>query len=179
MPHDTILVNRAPVLTLWAAVVAERLGHPHDTALTLGRALAGLNAQAKGRRLGIYEERTPTGERAAQRGRHAEPRVESVPLMGRAIPVAHTPAGVRAVHEGKPENPAGVERYLRQKFGASLAAVEDAMRALAHSVPPGQLERTAFSLYEEFRPEIPEGTRGWGARGALDLDAIRSLARRG
>jgi hypothetical protein len=24
----TIKVNRAPVLTLWAAVVAERLGHP-------------------------------------------------------------------------------------------------------------------------------------------------------
>jgi hypothetical protein len=27
-----IIVNRAPVLTLWAAVVAERLGHPADTA---------------------------------------------------------------------------------------------------------------------------------------------------
>jgi hypothetical protein len=34
-------INRAPVLTLWAAVVAERLGHPADTALTLGRAVAG------------------------------------------------------------------------------------------------------------------------------------------
>jgi hypothetical protein len=29
------------VLTLWAAVVAERLGHPPDTALTLGGAVAG------------------------------------------------------------------------------------------------------------------------------------------
>ena len=28
----TIKVNRAPVLTLWAAVVAERLGHPPSTA---------------------------------------------------------------------------------------------------------------------------------------------------
>jgi hypothetical protein len=27
-----IRVNRAPVLTLWAAVVAERLGHPPETA---------------------------------------------------------------------------------------------------------------------------------------------------
>jgi hypothetical protein len=27
------VVNRAPVLTLWAAVVAERLGQPADTAL--------------------------------------------------------------------------------------------------------------------------------------------------
>jgi hypothetical protein len=31
-------MNRASVLTLWAAIVAERLGHPADTELTLGRA---------------------------------------------------------------------------------------------------------------------------------------------
>jgi hypothetical protein len=40
-------VNRAPVLTVWAAVVAERLGHPADTALTLGRAVAGSAARVK------------------------------------------------------------------------------------------------------------------------------------
>ena len=32
MPKHEIQVNRAPVLTLWAAVVAERLGHDEDTA---------------------------------------------------------------------------------------------------------------------------------------------------
>jgi hypothetical protein len=51
---DQITVNRAPVLTMWAAVVAERLGFDRDEALTLGRAVAGLNAQAKGRSLGIF-----------------------------------------------------------------------------------------------------------------------------
>jgi hypothetical protein len=49
-------INRAPVLTLWAAIVAERLGFDHDEALTLGRAVAGLNAQSKGKRLGIFEQ---------------------------------------------------------------------------------------------------------------------------
>lgn len=49
---DTIMVNRAPVLTLWAAVVAERLGFERDEALTLGKAVAGLTAQSKGQRLG-------------------------------------------------------------------------------------------------------------------------------
>ena len=44
-----------PVLTLWAAVVAERLGLNEDEALSLGKALAGLTAQSKGRRLGIYK----------------------------------------------------------------------------------------------------------------------------
>ena len=45
-----VCVNRAPVLTLWAAIVAERLGHPPDTALTLGRFVAGSSARANARR---------------------------------------------------------------------------------------------------------------------------------
>ncbi len=37
-----LVVNRAPLLTLWAAVVAEVLGFEHDEALSLGRVVAGL-----------------------------------------------------------------------------------------------------------------------------------------
>jgi hypothetical protein len=33
MPTRTISINRAPVLTLWAAVVAQRLGFNEDEAL--------------------------------------------------------------------------------------------------------------------------------------------------
>jgi hypothetical protein len=51
--RHTIKVNRAPVLTLWGAVVAERLGFTHDETLTLGRAVAGLNARSKGVSLGL------------------------------------------------------------------------------------------------------------------------------
>ena len=51
----TITINRAPVLTLWAAVVAERLGFDRDEALTLGRAVAGLNAYSKGVALELSE----------------------------------------------------------------------------------------------------------------------------
>ena len=43
-----VMVNRASVLTLWAAVVAEVFWFEHDEALTLGRAVAGLNASSKG-----------------------------------------------------------------------------------------------------------------------------------
>jgi hypothetical protein len=46
------MVNRAPVLTLWARVVAEVLGFEHDKALTLGWALKGLNVYSKGVSLG-------------------------------------------------------------------------------------------------------------------------------
>ena len=55
--HHTLRINRAPVLTLWAAVVAQRLGFAWEEALTLGRAVAGLNAYAKGKALGLF---TPT-----------------------------------------------------------------------------------------------------------------------
>src|SRR3954447_20557834 len=47
-----IRINRAPVLTLWAAVIAERLGFDRATALTLGQAVAGhhrTTARAGGR----------------------------------------------------------------------------------------------------------------------------------
>jgi hypothetical protein len=33
----------------------------------------------------------------------------------------------------------------------------------------------AYDLYERFRPEIPKGRRGWGRKGPLDLEFIRSL----
>jgi hypothetical protein len=49
-----VIVNRAPVLTLWAAVVAEVLGFEHEEALTLGRAVTGLNAYSKGVSLGLF-----------------------------------------------------------------------------------------------------------------------------
>jgi hypothetical protein len=52
-----ILVNRAPVLTLWAAVIAERLGQPADTALTLRRAVAGSAARVKARSIGREERK--------------------------------------------------------------------------------------------------------------------------
>jgi hypothetical protein len=45
-----------PVLTFWAAVVAERLGYDYETALTLGKAVAGIKARSKARQFGIVDE---------------------------------------------------------------------------------------------------------------------------
>ncbi len=177
MSPRTLSVNRAPVLTLWAAVVAERLGHSHDAALTLGKAVAGLNAQSKGRRLGIFGAAKPEAESSMRRPSEAAPS-DTILLLGRAVPVTRTFAGVRAVVKGKPESTTAVERYLDQKFKTDLAAVKAAMTTLAKAVPPRQLEQEAFALYEAFRPEISEGARGWGAKGELDLDRIRRLAER-
>jgi hypothetical protein len=171
MPGRVVKVNRAPVLTLWAAVVAARLGYGWEEALTLGKAIAGLSAQAKGRRLGIYEEREERGRKAERGG---EARVE---ILGPPVPVKQTDRGVRAVIGGRAVDPATVTRYLHGRFGDDLGAVEEAMKELAASYPPAELKKIAYRLYEGFRPQVAAGTRGWGQPGELDLDQIRSLAR--
>jgi hypothetical protein len=171
--HHTIMVNRAPVLTLWASVVAERLGFDHGEALTLGRAVAGLNAYSKGVSLGLYE---PTPEAERERRHKARPGESiQVDLLHRAVPVVQTPEGVRALSKDRPISPASVERYLSGKFGDALEDVRDAMMRLAHSMSEGVLAVRAYRLYEQFRPEIPAGTAGWGAKGELDLDRIVAL----
>jgi hypothetical protein len=171
----TIKVNRAPVLTLWAAVVAERLGFDWDEALTLGRAVAGLNAYSKGVRLGLF---TPSPKEVKEKKRKlAEGETLHIDLLGRAVPAMRTPDGLRAVSKDRPIVPSSVERYLESKFGEAHPGVRKAMETLARSKPPQALAAQAYKLYEEFRPEIPAGVRGWGAEGRLDTRRIRALAR--
>lgn len=176
MPEQSVVVNRAPVLTLWAAIVAERVGHDHESALSLGRAVAGLNAQSKGQALGIFhapergqfqqaERPVPPGER------------QLVPLLGRMVTVKETPAGVRAVSGGDEVDPEGVQGYLERSFGESLPEVRAAMEELARSYSPEALDAVAYGLYEKFRPQIAAGKRGWGQKGVLDLATVRALAR--
>jgi hypothetical protein len=173
MAESLILINRAPVLTLWAATVAERLGFSRDEALSLGKAVAGLTAQSKGRHLGIYKAAPKEIKEARAKKRGEEFFVE---LCGRQIPAVNTEGGVRAVSKGRMMDAPSTERYLKSKFGESLEAARAAMRELAKSMRPEELDARAFGLYEQFRPSIPGGTAGWGAKGTLDLGLIRSLA---
>ncbi len=173
----TVKINRAPVMTLWAAVVAERLGFERAAALTLAKVVTGLNAQAKGQRLGIYEPSTHE-ERMAKLKQRPVGESFAVDLLGRSVPVMQTDQGLRAAVDGKPVNPASVERYLEGKFGENLAAVRAAMDELAGAYTAEELADRAYYLYEKFRPAIPAGVKGWGAAGDLDLDYVRSLAKK-
>jgi hypothetical protein len=170
-----IVINRAPVLTLWAATVAERTGFERDEALSLGKAVAGLTAQSKGRRLGIYKPAAQEIKRARARKRGEEFFME---IAGRQVPAVNTEEGVRAVVKDKPIAAQSVERYLESKFAESLGPVREAMRELAKEFRPEELAQNAFQLYEKFRPAIAEDVTGWGAKGRRDLERIRSLARK-
>ena len=52
------------------------------------------------------------------------------------------------------------------------------MTTLAHAYRPRDVANEAFALYEEFRPAIPEGVKGWGAKGVLDIRKILLMAAR-
>ncbi len=175
MATKKIKINRAPVLTLWAAVVAKRLGYDEETALTLGKAVAGLNAQSKGKKLGIYEEKSED-EKKEEKKKKSAAKPEFVELLGRGVPAVKTPQGLRAALKGEPIHAESVQTYLEQKFKDDLDDTRKAMEKLAKAFTPKQLESKAYDLYEKFRPKIPEGVKGWGAKGELDLDYIRSLA---
>jgi hypothetical protein len=176
MAPRTIEINRAPVLTLWAAVVAERMGFDRPEALTLGKVLAGLNAQSKGRMLGLFGP--------SKGGPHGKPQKVGlgedfwVELCGRGVPAKNTADGVRGVVRDRPVDPGKVSSYLAGKFGDDLDAAREAMAELAAAYAPDELPDAAYGLYEQFRPQIARGKRGWGQKGTLDLDFIRSLAGR-
>ena len=174
MAENTVIINRAPVLTLWASVVAEHLGYEHATALTLGKCVAGLNAQSKGRMLGIFGP--PKGQEEGTSPKKVGLGEDFwIEICERGVPVKNTDHGIRAVVKDKPIDPATVDKYLNGKFGEDLEAVLLAMQDLVASFERDDLASRSYALYERFRPSIPPGQKGWGAKGELDLNLIRSL----
>jgi hypothetical protein len=161
MAERPIRVSRAPVLTLWAAVVAEALGHSPETAISLGSAVAGTAARARSRRPGSRAE--PGAER-----------LDTVVLLGAEVPVAHDADGVLCAAEpdGTPAPGRPAENYLRRVFGERLEEVREAMRAVARSYPPEDLNRFGMRIYESFRPQPADGSGGHGSKSVLDVGLI-------
>jgi len=185
-----VTINRAPVLTLWAYVVARRLGHPEATALTLGRAVAIKYALTKGESLGVIK-----GSAGARRvgvppwriyTAGTVPTNEKVYLRQRAIEFFNNVFTVQLVNgttlltilDGKPMEPDAVKVYLRTHLGSQQQQddLTASLTALANALTPAQLGGNgAYDVYVQFRPEVPPGFDGWGQAGELDLDRIDEL----
>ena len=71
-----------------------------------------------------------------------------------------------------------VLKYLASKFKDALQPVSEAMSVLAASWDLEDLAAQAYSLHEQFRPDIPAGEAGWGAVGVLSLKGIQLPAKR-
>ena len=148
-----------------------RPGQPKDTALTLGRAVAGSAARVKARSIGREERKA---DRDADTPKLRPDHVTApVSLLGKNIRLLpNTDGELRAADGDQPADPEAIRRYLAKAFGSQLGEVREAMEELASRYEPAELNRIGFRLYERFRPEIPTGNAGWGARGELDIDKI-------
>lgn len=103
----------------------------------------------------------------------AQPFVE---LMGRQVPMLSTQAGEwRAIHDdASVSEPGRAFSYINKSFAQQTGATMGALRCLAESFPPQELNKKAFALYAQFRPD----TGGqWGAKGVVHLRSVLDLRR--
>ena len=166
---NLVIINRAPVLTLWVTLVAEREGFTREESLSYGKFVAARFAQSKGQSLGILEKKSPTSNDAAE-----EEEAEYVVAFGRQeIPIRRDDKGNRlAILNGLTVKPSSVDYYFKQKFGGKLTETEDVMKQLVNSFELDQLKEQAYDLYTRIRPEW----RGWSNDAALNLSMIRRMA---
>jgi hypothetical protein len=152
--------DRAPVLTVWTAVVAEVLGFEHDDALTLGRAVAGLNAYLKGVSLGLFQP-TPTEIEEHPRKMCKEETV-IIGLLHRAVLARCTDEGLRALSGDSPIRPESVQKYLQGKFGDALEDVSNVMLELAKPLPPLSWPKKPIPCTKNFGLRFLPGRRDGG-----------------
>ncbi|SCV72642.1 BQ2448_4179 [Microbotryum intermedium] len=164
------ITNRAPVMTAWATVVAERLGFRRQEALSIAQVYTDMNATSKGVSLGLMKE--------SALDLHIGSSQPFVDLMGRKVPVLSTATGEwRAITKGVVADPqkayAYVQRAFRQQMGAIVGGFifQGAMRLLADSYEPTELNNKGYSLYIEFRPEVKE----WGEKAELFCTTLLDL----
>jgi len=61
-------------------------------------------------------------------------------------------------------------------YPSPLATPAGGERRRALRLPPDELNRVGFRLYEHFRPQVPEGVSGWGAKAELQIEATERAA---
>ena len=180
---DTVIINRAPVLELWASCVAQFL-HPAvswETCLSVGCAIATITAISKGRSIGKIDKPDP-GEgqkKKAERKRKAEKEsLDDIEVMSFKLNVNKDG---QAMVGGKPKK-AGEEALIK-KYGGS-EQYDKVRKTFRDALKPwkGQeedLDSRAFHAYEVFRPSVSPGQQGWGRKGQLKLETIKSAVANG
>jgi len=174
---DKIFINRAPVLTLWVTVVAQRQGFSRPEALSFGKFVSAMFARSKGRALGLFKEKHDTEEERKERKQMDQDLgVQHVQGFGRMkIPTLMKDGNRLAVIQGQTQDPAYVEDYLHRSFGdEQLHAAQEAMQELAASWSLEEIQTQAYKLYEQFRPSW----KGWGKPSILDLSKVRKLSKK-
>ncbi|KIY01649.1 uncharacterized protein Z520_01785 [Fonsecaea multimorphosa CBS 102226] len=177
-----VVINRAPVLQLWAACVSQTLypALPWSTHLSIGSAISTLCAISKGRAIGVMEppsddpakrDEKERKKRAAEEGADDEVNVMRFRLLLK---------DGAAVVSGKPHK--ANEELLKGKFGDG-DGYERIKRAMEEAIETWknkgheeeELNGKAFHMYEQFRPSVQSGQGGWGRKGELRPEKIKAV----
>lgn len=185
------VVNRAPVMTVWATILLEKLNFSHPEALSLAHCYVNYTSTMRGISLGII----PAAEK--ERAVHiVGPNQPHFELMGVKIPVMQMQDGsYRGISAGEVVGPEKAFNYMRRSMAQTLSSVVGALTLLADSfMEPIQeqegsqtdtkteamkygadlLNSRGYDLYAEFRPS----TSGeWGKKGRLWYDKVLALRR--
>ncbi|PBK72668.1 hypothetical protein ARMSODRAFT_1015507 [Armillaria solidipes] len=160
------VINRAPLMSAWAMIVAERLGFRREEALSIASVYTEMNALSKGVSLGIYKDGKQKGLDAIKGG--SQPYVE---LMGRSPLYQSQSNQWRALLNSKPAQPSSPFSYISRSFRQTTPHIIGALRLLAESFTPKELNNKGWALYTEFRPSV----NGWGERSEVKCETILNL----
>lgn len=99
---------------------------------------------------------------------------DEIKVMHFRLRVEDRLAVVGSEGKGKP----GDEEALRRKFGEGeyervRSAFDDALKSWKGDEE--ELNKRGFGMYEEFRPDVSKGQKGWGRKGELRLENVRSV----
>lgn len=75
---------------------------------------------------------------------------------------------------GTPAIPSTAFSYISRAFRQTTPYIVGALRLLAETYPPQELNKVGFSLYADFRPTVD----GWGKRGEVRCERILSLRKK-
>ncbi|KAJ7754232.1 hypothetical protein DFH07DRAFT_868610 [Mycena maculata] len=160
------VVNRAPLMTAWSTLVAERLGFQREEALSIASVFTELNAVSKGVSMGIYKQGTERGMEASKAG--SQPFVD---LMGRSPLFQTQNSQWRALSNGTAIQPSTAFSYISRALRQTTPHIIGALRLLVESFTPEEINAKAWGLYAEFRPEV----NGWGERAEVKCEKILGL----
>lgn len=123
-------MHRVTGVSLWAAILAGRMGRLPETGLNLGRLHAASSPRAMAQPVNIADKAQQSGE-IHVRPADSAPRLRSVRFLRREVPASQPNDTLRTEDECKLASAKGVHTYIVQAFGDRLPGVRAAMEAVA------------------------------------------------
>ncbi len=142
----------------------------------MGGAIATITAISKGRSIGKMDK--PDPGKAQERRKERKAKAEAEQLGDIEVMSFHLNLDKRgqAMVGSKPKK-AG-EEALQKKYGGAeqydsvKAVFKDALKAWSGN--EDEFDKQAFGFYEQFRPSVPPGQEGWGRKGQLNLETVKT-----